>query len=367
MLLKNGVKRALPGRHVWPDPIDDSSTSVKFSLDPVVMLWPRNVPKPRVGLVPDVDVYPYWTKYRRFLEVNAIPFELYDIHRSDWRQKATDLDFIVWRPMGFPYELEECRRKFWILERYLGKLCYPTFSEALIYEDKILQYELLDQLGFPVVPTFVSHCETEALAHAASGSYPAVWKIACGSGSFGVELIKDRRSAERYIRQVFSFAGRRTYWPFAAQKNEIYVQPLLPNAGYDLRILAIGNSIMGYYRTPPRGEFRASGMHAFHFAPLPVEAMDLARRVRDALGLTVVALDVLADPTERHFSIIEISMFIQIDEYFELEIDGTPGTYVFEDGEYRFVPRTVAPQDLMLEELFAARWVAPRLASDPPE
>jgi len=352
----------VPGSFTWPGPVDDESSCAKFLVPPVLMDWPDEVPKPRVGLVADRDAYPYWTKFRRFLRTNDIPFRPYDIHRSDWRRQAEDLDAVIWRPMGFPSELEECRRKMWILEHYLDKLCYPSVAEARIYEDKMLQYELLDELGFPAVPTFVSYSEEEALAHVASRSYPAVWKIGCGAGSYGVELLKDRRQAERLVRQVFSFAGRRTYWPYAAQKDYVYLQPLEPNAGYDLRVMVVGDYVQGYYRTVPRGEFRASGMGDWYFAPLPVEAMRLARRVAGALQLTMVALDLLADPAETTYSIIEVSVFTQILDVFGLELNGVPGAYVFTDDECRFTPMRVVTQDLVLQELLERRWVAPRLA-----
>ncbi len=327
------------------------------------MAWPPEVTKPTVGLVKDPDVPPYWTKYRRFLEANQIPYRLYDIHRSDWRTRAADLDLVLWRPMSFPYELEECRRKFWLMENVLGKLCYPSLAEALIYEDKLLQYELLQHHNFPVVPTFVSHSEGEALAFAASASYPAVWKIGCGAGSLGVELVKDRRAAVRRIRQVFSFAGRRTYWPYAGQKDYVYLQRLEPNAGYDLRVMVIGDTILGYHRAVPHGDFRASGMDTTYHRSIPEGAIHLARRVRDALGLTMLALDMLADRTERRFSIIEVSLFTQIREEFKLEVDGVTGSYRPDGDGYRFVPGRVVPHDLMLEELLMTKWITPRGAT----
>ena len=80
LLLKHVAKRIVPGQHAWHGPLDDGD--LVAAVDPVVMDWPAGVPKPVVGLVKDVDDYPYWTKYRHFLEANQIPFELYDIHRS---------------------------------------------------------------------------------------------------------------------------------------------------------------------------------------------------------------------------------------------------------------------------------------------
>ena len=257
-LLKNATKRALPGRFAWPGPLDDSST-MEYA-PPVLMEWPAAVRKPVVGLVQDVDVFPYWTKFRRFLQANDIAFSLYDIHRSTWLEEAERFDAIVWRPLSFPYELEECRRKIYVLERHLGKVCYPSFDEALLYEDKVLQNYILRLHDLPVIDTFISNSEAETRSHMAGRLYPAVWKLSTGSGSLGVELVPRASVGVRWARNVFSFSGRRTYWPYVSQKDYVFVQALEPNLGFDVRVIVIGDKVFGYYRDVPKGEFRASGM-----------------------------------------------------------------------------------------------------------
>jgi len=361
MLAKNAAKRMLPGRYEWMSPVDDSETSPKRLIEPMPMAWPDNVPKPRIGLVKDADVFPYWTHYRSFLQRNDIPFEIYDIHRSDWRRRAEEFDIIVWRPLSFPYELDEARRKAWILENHVGVMSYPTTAEALIYEDKTLQYELLEHYGFPAVATCLTHSKEEALAFARAASYPLVWKIDAGSGSLGVELVRSRRAAERRIRAAFSHSGRRTYWPYLAQKDYVYLQPLAPNAGYDLRVLVVGDYAFGVYRAVPKGEFRASGMHTAYYDALPAEAMLLARRVRDRLGVLMLALDMLVDERRERYSIIELSMFTQTPDPWYLRVDDVPGLYVFAGDAFEFVSGHVLLQHLILEELLKQRWIAPRL------
>jgi glutathione synthase/RimK-type ligase-like ATP-grasp enzyme len=306
--------------------------------------------------VRDVDDFPYWTKYRQFLEANAFPWRIYDVHRSGWLREAEDFDFVVWRPMSFPSEMEECRRKLFVLERELGTPCYPTFREAMFYEDKLLQYELLARHGLPVIPTFVSHSEEEALAYARTCEYPAVWKVATGSGSFGVELIPDGRTAERLVRQVFSVHGRRTYWPYLGQKDYVFIQRFQPNAGWDLRVISIGDTASAYYRDVPPGEFRASGMDTVRRGAAPEEALHLARRVCETLDLPVLAVDMLADPDGRLF-IIETSAFIMVRTPMQLQIDGVPGIYELRHGRYVFVPMLVWQQELALREVLQRLWL----------
>ncbi len=356
LLLRNTAKQLLPGRFPEPGPVDDGPALE--SAEPVLMAWPAGVRKPLVGLVRDLDAYPYWTKYRRFLAANDIPYELYDIHRSSWLSEAQRYDLILWRPMSYPFELEECRRKFHLLEQRLGLLCYPSFAEVQLYEDKISQYELLRHHGLPVVETFISASEAETLAYLARCRYPLVWKITAGSGSLGVELVRNRRTAERWTRRVFGAAGRRTYWPYLNQKNYVYLQRFVPGARYDLRVIVVGDTVFGYYRDVPPGEFRASGMDTMRWQSLPLPAMRLARRVARVLDAPCLAVDVLLDSDEGPL-IIEVSTFTQLRSPAQLRIDRVPGVYVFADtgDEHRFVPRRVWTAELALKHVLETRWL----------
>jgi glutathione synthase/RimK-type ligase-like ATP-grasp enzyme len=356
-LLRNGLKELLPLRFPEPGPVDDGPSLEEA--EPVLMAWPENVPRPRVGLVPDIDPYPYWTKYRRFLVANGIPYELYDIHHSSWLADAERFDLVLWRPASYPYELEECRRKFHLLETRLGMLCCPSVAEMQLYEDKIAQYEVLTRHGFPMAETFISESEAETRAFLAQCSYPLVWKLTTASGSLGVELVTSRRQAERMVRKVFNFCGRRTYWPYLGQKDYVYLQRFLPEARFDMRVIVVGECVFGYYRDAPRGEFRASGMNRLRWEEPPtVAAIKLARRVASALGMSYVAVDVLVD-RQGELRIIELSNSIQVQEPWSLRRGSVAGAYVFDGpGDHcRFVPMRVWIQELCLRNVLQVRWL----------
>lgn len=357
LLAKNAAKRLLPGRFAWRPAPDDRD--VVEAVEPVRMAWPAGVRKPLVGLVPDRDHPPYWTKYRHFLEANGIPWELYDVHRSDWRQRAARLDAVVWRPLSFPSELEECRRKVAFLEGTLGLFCYPGLREALLYEDKLLQTELLQHHGFPVPETFITHDEDEALAYVERCQYPLVWKVGCGSGSLGVELIGDVREARRAVRKVFGHDGRATYWPYLRQKDYVYLQRLEPNQGYDLRVIVIGDLALGYYRDVPAGEFRASGMDTVRREDIPDDALNLAHAVAQAVAVPQLAVDMLRAP-DGSLLIIELSSFPQVKTPFQCQRDGLPGVYRRDAAGRRwtFVPMLVWSQQLALRQALRDGWLA---------
>jgi len=358
MLLRSAAKHMVPHRFTEHGPLEDGPELE--DAEHVLLAWPADARKPFVGLVLDTDSYPYWTKYRRFLQANDIAFEIYDIHRSSWLREAQRFDMVVWRPMSYPHELEECRRKFHILEEELGILCYPSVAEVQLYEDKITQFELLRSHGLPVIDTFVSHSEDETMEYLAHCEYPLVWKLTAGSGSLGVELVRTRRTAQRWVRQVFSFAGRRTYWSYVSQKSYVYLQRFVPNAGYDLRVIVVGSTVFGYYRDVPKGEFRASGMHTERHDPPSAEAISLARRVAEVLDLPHVAVDMLVDTTTKDLRIIEISSFPQVlpGEAF-LHYGREPGAGGSNGpDDVRARPVRLWPQELALKHVIETRWFA---------
>lgn len=322
----------------------------------VLIAWPSNRAKPRVGLIQDRKAPPYWTKYERFLRNNQFSFEYYDIHQSDWLATSKQFDVIIWATEGAAPEIEEQKRKTFLLEKFCGKVCFPSFETLMWSEDKIYQYEWLQMFNFPVIETFISHSASETLAKIQQLDYPLISKVPVGAGSLGVELVKNSRQAETVTKEAFSRVGRPVYWPYFRQKDYVYFQKFMPNAGYDLRVIAVGDKVFGYYRDVPQGEFRASGMGLVRKGTLPEDAVQLAMQVIKKLDLVIAAVDMLRDSAGK-LHIIEMSPLIQVDTPGQLHVDDVPGAYVFNSsGTYTFEPGMLWIQELALKEFFE-RWL----------
>src|SRR5512138_3779482 len=126
-------------------PIADDRQELEVA-QPVLLPWPEDLPKPKVGLVQERENPPYWTKYERFLRNNNFPFEYYDVHASDWRAASDRFEVILWA-MERVALLEEHKRKTYLLEKRCGKACFPAFDTLMWNEDKIFQYEWLRMNG----------------------------------------------------------------------------------------------------------------------------------------------------------------------------------------------------------------------------
>jgi len=118
----------------------------------------------RIGLVKDseddFDGYfsrrAYWPKYERFLRNNNLTWSFYDIHRSDWQKGAEKYDVIIWHPRSSPDFQSEAESKYYFLDKYLKKICYPSYDELWSYENKVRSYYLYTHFGLPSVPTFIT-------------------------------------------------------------------------------------------------------------------------------------------------------------------------------------------------------------------
>lgn len=350
--IRNGVKNL-----VQRDPVSYPIMDDRDELDAtekVLLVWPEHYPKPKVGLVCDRREYPYWTKFERFLKDNQISFDYYEVHKSNWLASARQFDIILWAPEeSTNYVLEEGRRKTYILEKFCNKVCFPSFDTLMWNEDKLTQYELLRMNNFPVVETFISHDLNETLKKLPQLEYPLVAKSSTGAGSAGVELVKYRRQAERISKTIFSGVGRTTFWPYFRQKNYVYFQKFQPNEGYDLRIIVVGDIVMGYYRDVPKGEFRASGMNIVRYEALPEDAMKLGRNVAKKFDEVVMAVDMLRDPKDGKLCITELSAMptMIIDDLV------LAGIYIFNSlDEYSFQPCNYLAHELVLKEFFVKKW-----------
>lgn len=320
--------------------------------------WPSNVVKPRVGIVKDLEKVPRWTKYRRFLRNNGFDHDIYDIQSHDWIERARPFDAIVGLVSNDTNHLEEAQVKFHVLETRLGKKCYPTAAQADLYENKRLEAYIAEVYGLPFAKTHVSHSEEDALAMLENVRYPLVSKVSQSSGSMGVEIVRTPRKARRVVRQAFSRNGRRVYVPWFRQKDYVYFQEYVPNDGYDVRVILVGNRAFGYYRKVLRGDFRASGMSTVKRRGVPDEAIRVAREVQRHVQSPQLVVDMVRGRDGRYV-IIEYSIMCLMDRADELQVNGVSGVYIVEEnGEIHFEKGRYWIHELALREFLREAFLA---------
>ena len=342
---------------------DDDFLKYMNSADKVFLNASESGKLPHVGLVKDLNNYgsyiqkrSHWPKYERFLINNKIAYSFFDIHASDWFEKAKKFDLIIFRPDNSPSAIHEAKTKIGFIEMYLNIMCFPGSHEIWAYEDKIRANYLYQCFNIPHIDTFISNSKAESLEYVDKCRFPIVSKISCGSVSRGVRLIDSKKKAKKMIKEIFS-QGKQTYWPEQRQKNYVYFQDFIPDAYFDLRIIIVNHSITGYYRLTPDHDFRASGsgIWQLHVTELPKKAMDLAVKLKEALKMTVVAVDLIKPKGSDQYLVIESSVFFDVDFPSELYINSLAGYYQWKRNgnelSYTFKPGNYWIQELIAHEL----------------
>jgi glutathione synthase/RimK-type ligase-like ATP-grasp enzyme len=344
-----------------PEPrcVDDRAWMAEAEV--VKIDWPARIRKPSVGIVRDFEECPRWTKYRRFLENNAFAHGLYDVHAHDWMDKAAPFDIVVGFVTSDAWRLQEMHRKYHVLEKFMGKACYPSADHALLYEDKILEACVSKLGGIPFVKTWISHEKADALRLAGSLNCPLVCKVVPSSGSLGTTLVTSRRQCVKIIEQAFSRTGRKTHSLQLRQKDYVYFQEYVPNDGYDLRVIVVGDRAFGYYRKAPPGDFRASGMKLVEKRALPEDAVRVAHRANAFIRSPMLVVDMLRG-TDGRYHVIEFSPNCAMETPEQLHVNGVPGAYrVAGDGAVRFEECRYWVHELALRE-FLLRDYLPRVS-----
>ncbi len=330
----------------------------------VTIDWPADLDKPRVGIVQDYGNYPQWTKYSRLLEKNAFPHALFNIHSHAWLEEARRFDVVVGIVSSQLNHLEEIRQKYFFLERYSGISCFPSTVQALLYENKSFEAYIAGLFDLPFAKTYVSYDRAEALGLIYKVKYPLVSKVDPSSGSVGVELLRTPRQARKIIKQAFRPDGRKVHVRYFRQKDRVYFQEFIPNDGYDIRVILVGNWAFGYHRKVLKGDFRASGMHSWEKRALPEEAIRIAWNANKSVQSPLLVVD-MVHGLDGRYSIIEYSPFCQMDSPEELHVNGVPGVYIIGDnGEIRFEKGRYWVAELALREFLVHHYLPAVMAKN---
>jgi glutathione synthase/RimK-type ligase-like ATP-grasp enzyme len=328
------------------------------SAEPIDFAWPPQIKKPFVGLVQErFHLYSSWPKFERFLKHNKIPYAYYDVHNSNFITQAKQFDLILWHTLSSFADQYEAKSKIEFIENTLNISCFPSCESLWFYEDKIRQQWLLEKNSIRAINSFISFSKEETIDFLKNCNYPIVSKEATNSGSEGVFLLKNYTQALKFVNQVFGPGHKIHSSTYLRQKDYVLFQELVQNDGYDLRVSVIDNNYFGYYREPPPGDFRASGAGNVIKTRIPDDALQFAKSIKEKLPYTpYLSIDMLRSSQDGILYVIEVSIFNRIRTSQQTIVDGTPGKYIFENGEFTFTPCQVWVQELLLNDLFN-KWI----------
>jgi glutathione synthase/RimK-type ligase-like ATP-grasp enzyme len=303
---------------------------------------------------------------------DKLTFDVVDITKNDWLDHLSGIpriDFLLAKPGGLtaPYKQLYDERVI-ILSKELGHKIFPSLDEILIYENKRYLSYWLKAHGLPHPSTYVFYNQDEAENFIRSSSFPIVAKINIGASGSGVEILKDRADAHRYIQKAFkkgitsqsgprldkgkiiSRAYRKLRHPVELknrisiyrsisndpQKGFVFFQEYIPHS-YEWRVVRIGDSFFAHKKIV-RNE-KASGLLLKGYETPPLPLLNFVKEITDRFRFYSQAVDLFETP--RGFLVNEMQCIFGQSDPYQMMIDGKPGRYihindkwVFEEGMF---------------------------------
>ncbi|WP_294819435.1 hypothetical protein [uncultured Flavobacterium sp.] len=259
----------------------------------------------------------------------SIPYKVVNCYDNDIVEQVSDCSVLLWHHHhANPKDLLFARQLLSSLQQ-AGKTVFPDHNTGWHFDDKAGQKYLLEALGLPLVPTTIFYSKDAATKWANAVSFPKVFKLRGGAGSFNVKLMKDRQQALKYINiafgkgfstffgwsgfterirkyrkgqvginEVFKGAARMIYPPKYAktagrEQGYIYFQEFIPENDCDIRVVVMGDKAIAIKRQVRDGDFRASGsgMIVYDKNQIPEECVKLSFEANEKLQSQCTAFD----------------------------------------------------------------------------
>lgn len=265
-----------------------------------------------------------WIEY---CKEKGIPFKLVNAYDTDIVQQVDDCDAFMWHFHHHNYKDDLFAKQLIFSLQSAGKKCYPDINSCWHFDDKVGQKYLLESIGAPLIPSYVFYTKQDVFNWMSKTTFPKVFKLRGGAGAQNVQLVRDSNVAKKLINIAFgkgfsqysSFrelkdrfgkwkAGKASFSyfckgisklvitpPYAKmlqkEKGYVYFQEFASGNNHDLRVVVVGNKLIGEKRYCREGDFRASGSGRFEYSDIPEEVQKIAFEVSEKLKMQSVAFD----------------------------------------------------------------------------
>lgn len=237
----------------------------------------------------------FHSNWKKYLLKKEIPFKEVNCYDDDLVEQLSGCKALMWHhSQNDPRDLNIAKQILFALE-HSGFIVFPDFKSNWHFDDKLGQKYLLELHNLPMVKSFAFFEKKKAIDFVNTTSYPIVFKLRGGAGSFNVKLVKSKVEGEKLVNKAFSsgFSNfdsfehlketirklklkkanyidilKSTYRLFAKPTFErvmgnevgyVYFQEFIPNNNYDLRTIVIDNKVFAIKRNVRENDFRASG------------------------------------------------------------------------------------------------------------
>lgn len=293
----------------------------------------------------------YWIKY---CEEHSIPYKAVNPYDTDIVEQVSDCDAFMWHHHHASYRDALFAKQLLFSLEQAGKVVFPNFRTGWHFDDKLGQKYLFEALGVRAAKSWVFYDKKSAYEWIETTDFPKVFKLRGGAGSANVRLARNKKQAKAFVRKALrrGFASSnplfsaKTQWQnfvkgqgrfydvakyiglylfpglnggrrMPRQKGYAYFQEFIPNDGFDLRVIVIGNKAFAIRRETRHNDFRASGSGEISYERelFNEQLIQSAFEINQQIKSQSLALDFVKDIKTSQLYAVEISYCYSVDGY----------------------------------------------------
>lgn len=284
--------------------------------------------------------------WENYCQSNKIEYAKIDLLEADAVNIIKKYDALLWHFSQYNYaEMLETRSILYSAKK-IGLKVFPDFNESWHFDDKVAEMYALQSVNAPIPQSMVFYdMDTFEKWMASNPILPLVGKLRTGSGSHNVKLLKSKDELRRYAKRMFgkgydpapsllykttsnirsshdwkTFKEKARRVPeflrvlagakkFPNEHGYVYLQEFIPNDGFDMKVVVVGNKLSGFYRPVRSSDFRASGGGEFLYDKdlFTPDIIKSAFSVADALGVQCIGFDYVVNKDTGKGVIVEMS------------------------------------------------------------
>jgi glutathione synthase/RimK-type ligase-like ATP-grasp enzyme len=298
---------------------------------------------------------------------DTIEYRLVNLTSPGWLEaiRSRKADILLAKPGGLTARYKQLYdERIYIIDTVAGYRIFPDPREIYLYENKRLLSYWLEANDIPHPETYVFYRQEEALDFLSDRKLPVVAKTNIGASGSGVNILKTRESAIRYVHDTFSGKGspqrtgpnrerggllgrglhylvnprdigRKIYiYGLRAgdlQKDFVIFQEYIRH-DYEWRAVRIGNSYFAHKKL--RSGEKASGTLMKDYTNPPAGLLDFVREITDTHRFYSQAIDIFE--SERGYLVNEMQCIFGQSDPYQMLVDGRPGRYIRHEGAWLF-------------------------------
>lgn len=295
------------------------------------------------GYIHSIDWSTAWIKY---FEENSIEYKAVDLLKTNAIEELRGYDILLWQLAISDYHQMMEARSILYSAKKMGLKVFPDFEDSWHKDDKIAEMYYLQSINAPIPKSYVFYDIKTLKKSIDDGtiSFPIIFKLKAGAGSSNVKMVKSKRQLLSYAKRMFGrgyshlpsvifktkshiqsshdwetvkkkikripefFETRSGYKDYPNEKGYVYLQEFIPNMGYDLKVVVVGDKLAGIVRPTRKNDFRASGGGEFLYdrSKFTKNVIETAFEVSKNMGSICMGFDFVVDKDSGKSYIIEM-------------------------------------------------------------